>query len=77
MIDPRELSLYQKLVVEANAQLQLFKLPKEIFGHHENLIKSTHYDMFRKQLGEDPMLHHKKKLISHDNQMKRGIMLQN
>jgi len=50
-------------MVEANSQLGLFKLPKEIFGQYENLVKQTHYDMYRDLLEEDPILHEKKRLI--------------
>jgi len=32
--------------------------------------------MFKKTLGEDPILNHKKKLISTQNQQARGIYLQ-
>lgn len=51
-------------MIEANAQLGLLKLPKEIFGKYENLIKATHYERFREILGEDPILNEKKKRIS-------------
>ena len=63
-------------MIEANAQMGLLKLPREIFGDHENLIKLTHYKMFTETLGEDPILNHKKKLISEQNQKSRGIYLQ-
>ena len=33
-VDPRDLRLYEKLMVEANAQLGYFKLPEDMFGHH-------------------------------------------
>jgi hypothetical protein len=51
-------------MVEANAQLGFLKLPKSIFGEHENLIKLTHYNKFKSILGEDPNLHYKKEMIS-------------
>lgn len=43
-------------MVEANAQLQLFKLPEKVFGEHEGLIRLTQYESMRKHLydGEDP-----------------------
>ena len=67
-IQPAELRLYQKLMVEANAQLGLLKLPKELFGEYENLIKVTHYERFKELLGEDPILHEKKERIRMQNQ---------
>lgn len=54
-------------MIEANTQLGFLKLPKSAFGYHENLIKSTMYGELKKQLGEDPMLHYKKYLISQNN----------
>ena len=51
-------------MVEANAQLGFLKLPKSIFGEHENLIKLTQYNKFKSILGEDPNLHYKKAMIS-------------
>lgn len=66
----------EKLFVEANAQLGYLKLPKDLFGKHENLVKQTHYGMFHEQLGEDPILNHKKNLISAQNQESRGVYLQ-
>lgn len=30
-------------------------------------MKQTHYEMFREQLGEDPILYEKKRLIREDN----------
>jgi hypothetical protein len=36
----------------------------------------THYNQFKKILGEDPILNHKKKLISQQNQEARGVYTQ-
>ena len=63
-------------MIEANAQLNLIQLPKEVFGEYENLIKSTKYQQFKTILGEDPILHYKKYLISQQNQASRAIQLQ-
>jgi hypothetical protein len=51
-------------MMEANAQLGLLKLPREVFGEHENLIKLTHYNAFKDLIGEDPVLNYKKQMIS-------------
>ena len=75
-LEPREVRQYQKLMVEANAQLGFLRLPKKIFGKYENLVKATHYERFRELLGEDPILHEKKKRISEQNQRTRGIYTQ-
>lgn len=64
------------MMIEANSQLGLVQLPREIFGEYEGLIKMTHYEMFRKQLGEDPIKAYKRKLISEQNQKERGVYLQ-
>jgi hypothetical protein len=63
-------------MVEANAQLGVLKLPEALFGQYENLIKLTHYNEFKKVLGEEPILHYKKHLISAQNQKSRGVHLQ-
>ena len=65
---PEEIKLYRQLMVEANSQLGLVKLPREAFGEFENLIKLTQYNQFKEMLGEDPILNHKKQLISAQNQ---------
>ena len=63
-------------MVEANSQLGLIKMPRKIFGEYENLIKLTHYNQFKEVIGEDPILNHKKQLISEQNQKARGIYIQ-
>ena len=50
-------------MIEANAQLGHIKLPRQLYDKYENLIKLTHYDLFRKILNEDPIVNHKRKLI--------------
>ena len=51
-------------MIEATTQLGVTTLPEELFGDDKNLIKLTQYNEFKKELGEDPMLHYKKHLIS-------------
>ena len=65
---PEEIKLYRQLMVEANSQLGLVKLPREAFCEFEYLIKLTQYNQFKEMLGEDPILNHKKQLISAQNQ---------
>ena len=40
-ISVRALKLYTELMVEVNAQLQLFKLPEATFGKYRELIRRT------------------------------------
>lgn len=50
--------LYQKLMVEANAQLGLFQLPEEIFGRYKDLIRITQYEEMKRIDfdGKDPRI---------------------
>lgn len=50
------IAMYRELLVEANSQLQLFRLPEEQFGKYEALIRQTQYKEMKKNLyaGEDP-----------------------
>ena len=55
-VKKEELKLYQELLVEANAQLQLVQLPEEVFGKYEGLIRQTQYKALKENIydGEDP-----------------------
>lgn len=44
MLEPKEIDLYRKLMIEANTQLGFISLPKEVYGQFENLIKHTTYN---------------------------------
>jgi hypothetical protein len=73
---PEELKQYRRMMMEANTQLGLVKLPRSVFGKYENLIKATQYEMFKEQIGEDPLTNYKRQLISIQNIKARGVMIQ-
>lgn len=58
-------------MVEANAQLQLFKLPEQVFGKYEQIIRQAQFKCMQRNWfdGEDPRLAFKRMQIQAETQM--------
>ena len=65
-------------MIEANAQLQLFKFPKDDFGEHEQLIRQTQYEAMKDYIfdGEDPRKALKRLEIQAETQQETRVFKQ-
>lgn len=70
--------ILRELFVEANSQLKLFRLPEDVYGKYESLIRITMYDQMKKTNfgGEDPRLAIKKERALAETQAETGVYLQ-
>jgi hypothetical protein len=60
--------MFVELLMEANAQTGILKLPESAFGKHREIMKTALFRSMREEAGgDDPRIESKRKEISHNN----------